>query len=72
MQLPDDIRKEEFDATPYELEMSRITGKKPSFFRIPRNLPCELTREQKEMILKRVTPGLRCHKLFTKALSEPT
>lgn len=65
MNLPDNM-KENFDATPWELAMSRATGKAPSFFRVPRGNPAVLTKEQQAMMRDMVTPGGKAHKVFTK------
>lgn len=65
MQLPDEF-KQYPDATPWEMAMSQATGRPPSFFRVPRNNPAELTKEQQEIMRNMVTPGSKAHKLFTK------
>lgn len=63
MQNPDNL-KHNLDATPWELAMSRATGKRPSFFRVPRDNPAVLTKEQQAVMRDLVTPGCAAHKKF--------
>lgn len=63
MELPNNM-KQNLDATPWELAMSKATGKNPSFFRVPRDNPAVLTKEQQAVMRDLVTPGCTAHKKF--------
>lgn len=69
MELPENL-KTNLDASPWELAMSAHTGHPPSFFRVPRDNPAVLSKEQQEAMRKMVSPGSNAHKLFTRNLSK--
>lgn len=66
MELPEEFNKAKLDATPWELAMSAATGKVPSFFRVPRDNPAVLTKEQQATMRELVTVGSKAHKLFSR------
>lgn len=71
MNLPDNM-KQNLDATPWEMAMSEYTGKPPSFFRVPRDNPAVLTKEQQATMRDLVTKGSNAHKVFTNGAKDET
>lgn len=68
MNLPENKTNPHLDPTPWELAMSAASGKKPSFFRVPRDNPAVLSKEQQAVMRDLVTPGCNAHKLFSKVV----
>jgi hypothetical protein len=67
MELPKDLMASNpFKPTPWEMAMSKATGKPPTFFRVPRDNAAVLTPEQCAKLVDQVSEGSKVHRMLKK------